>query len=76
MPMNRLMIAVREYKMLLAAFLFLVLFLGDVPIEENYEPIDYSHQREYFRLLEEDSQVYWEDNEELIEDYFKRETNE
>ena len=75
--MNRLWIAVREYNMLLTAFLFLVLFLGDMRIEENYEPIDYSHQREYFRLLEEDSKVYWEDNEELILDYFKeRETNE
>lgn len=74
--MNRLCIAVREYKMLLAAFLFLFLFLGDVRIEENYEPIDYKHQREYFRLLEEDSEVYWENNEELILEYFKeRETN-
>lgn len=75
--MKRLWIAVREYKMPLAVFLLLVLFLGCMPIEENYEPIDYSHQREYFRLLEEDSNVYWEDNEELILDYFKeRETNE
>ncbi len=76
--MNRLMIATREYKMPLAVFLFLVLFLGDMRIEESVERVDYSHQQEYFRLLEEDSKVYWEDNEELILDYFskKKKTNE
>ncbi len=76
--MNLLCIAVREYKILLAAFLFLVHFLGDMRIEESVERVDYSHQQEYFRLLEEDSKVYWEDNEELILDYFskERETNE
>lgn len=63
--MNRLWIAAREYKMPLAAFLFLVLFLGSMPIEKNDEPIDYSHQQEYFRLLEEDSKVYWENNERI-----------
>lgn len=63
--MNRLMIAAREYKMLLAAFLFLTLFIGSVPIEESVERVDYSHQQEYFRLLEEDSKVYWENNERI-----------
>lgn len=63
--MNRLLIAAREYKMLLAAFLFLVLFLGCMPIKKNDEPIDYSHQQEYFRLLEENSKVYWENNERI-----------